>query len=100
MPRAFPGEAVGGRAGAPGIWAPRGRSAFISTIPSARLLRGWRFPLPPAALRSGCPASPALFTAVPDVQHLGAPVTWERKYLLFLPRTHGGDSQVTLPRLC
>lgn len=36
-----------------------------------------------AAVHSGFVASPALFTAVPDVQHLaGAPMTWEHKYLL------------------
>lgn len=39
-----------------------------------------------------------LFTDVPDVQHLaGASMTWEHEYL---PHTHSGDSQVTLPWLC
>lgn len=55
----------------------------------------------PAAPRRGSLTSPALFTAVPDVQRLaGAPMTWEHKYLLFLPRTRSSDSQVTLSWLC
>lgn len=70
-------------------------------LPPAWLLRGWRSPLLPAAPCHASLASPALFTAVPDVQLLaGAPMTWECKYLLFLPRTRSGDSQVTLPWLC
>lgn len=87
-------------AGVLGIPTPRGSSAFSTPSPHW-LLRGRRSPLPLAAVHSGSPASPALFTAVPDVQHLaGAPMTWEHKYLLFLPRTRSSDSQVTLPQLC